>query len=171
MIPTRRHVIKHLAKVFDLAVLIVAFGAAVALASSSHGMTITGFLALRIKLANCLLFALLMVVWHNLFVLCGLYVSKRLTTRCAQILEVCKATVLAAVFLFVSARVFNTPNVGAAFVLAFWVVCTVLMIAGRLSAQSILVVMRSRGRNRRHILIVGTNERAIEFATQIQSQG
>ena len=36
---------------------------------------------MRIKLGNCLLFALFLAIWHNLFVACGLYVSKRLTTQ------------------------------------------------------------------------------------------
>src|ERR1700722_20560878 len=50
------------------------------------------------------------------------------------------------------------------FVLAFWIVCTAVMVAGRLASKSILLTMRRRGHNTRYVLIVGTNERAIEFA-------
>jgi exopolysaccharide biosynthesis polyprenyl glycosylphosphotransferase len=41
------------------------------------------------------------------------------------------------------------------------------MIGGRLVARSLLLALRSRGRNRRYILIVGTNDRAVDFAQQI----
>src|SRR5580658_8124394 len=41
------------------------------------------------------------------------------------------------------------------------------MVAGRFAARWLLLALRSRGRNRRFILIVGTNERAIEFTRQI----
>jgi hypothetical protein len=48
-------------------------------------------MALRITVSNCLLFALLLVVWDNLFIVCGLYVSKRLARRRTEIYEMCKA--------------------------------------------------------------------------------
>jgi exopolysaccharide biosynthesis polyprenyl glycosylphosphotransferase len=44
------------------------------------------------------------------------------------------------------------------------------MVSGRVVARTLLVALRSRGRNSRFILIVGTNRRAIEFARQIDSR-
>ena len=156
---------KHLAKVFDVCVLIAAFvWAGIVL---SDGMTFEEFMALRIKLSNGLLFALLLIAWHNLFIICGLYVSKRLTTVWAAVLEVCKATLLAALFLIALAKVFHLHLVTPIFVLVFWVLCTGAMVGGRLLARSLLLALRSRGRNRRFILVVGTNDRAIDFARQI----
>ena len=96
MTPNRRRFMKYLAKLFDLCAL-----AAIDRICLPHcvlfakGMTFAGFLAMRIKLENGLAFALFIVMWHYLFISCGLYVSKRLTTRLAQVLEVCKATTLA----------------------------------------------------------------------------
>ena len=77
MIPSRRQIVKHIAKVFDLSALIVSFVlATIVLYSSTKVMTLAGFMDIRIKLGNCLLFALLLVAWHSLLILCGLYVSK-----------------------------------------------------------------------------------------------
>ena len=165
MIQSRRRFMKYLAKVFDLCVLISAFVSAGLVLS--NGMTFAEFMALRIKLSNFLLFGLLLILWHNLFIVCGLYTSKRLTTARAAILEVCKATLLGAVALSVLIKIFRIHLGTPKFVILFWFFCTVGMIGGRLVTRSLLFVLRSRGRNRRFILIVGTNDRAIDFAQQL----
>jgi exopolysaccharide biosynthesis polyprenyl glycosylphosphotransferase len=166
--PDRRQLVKYAGKVFDLSTLVASFiVTAAALYSPPQGTTFAEFMAFRIKLGNVLLFALLLMTWHSVFILCGLYVSKRLIRRRTQILEVCKATLLACGFLLASARGFHIHMVTPAFVLIFGAVCTCLMIAGRLAARPFLVALRSRGRNRRFVLIVGTNERATEFARQM----
>ena len=76
MIQSRRRFMKYLAKVFDLGVLISAFVSAGLVLSD--GMTFAEFMSIRIKLGNFLLFGLLLILWHNLFIVCGLYTSKRL---------------------------------------------------------------------------------------------
>jgi exopolysaccharide biosynthesis polyprenyl glycosylphosphotransferase len=167
MTPNRRRFMKYLAKFFDLCVLAASIFVALIVFSSPKGMTLAGFMAMRIKLGNCLVFALLLALWHNLFIFCGLYISKRLTTHSAQILEVCKATMLAAAVLFLSGKAFYLGIVRPNFVLVFWLSSTFMMVAGRIVARPLLLALRSRGRNRRFILIVGTNERAIEVARQI----
>ena len=165
MIQGRNRFMKYLAKVFDLCILTTAFiSAGIVL---SGGMTFTQFMALRIKLGNFLLFGLLLFIWHNLFMVCGLYTSKRLTTLWTAILEVCRATLLGAVVLTVLIWIFRIHLGTPAFVLIFWAFCTAGMIGGRVVARSLLLALRSRGRNRRFILIVGTNDRAIDFARQI----
>jgi FlaA1/EpsC-like NDP-sugar epimerase len=164
----RRQLVKYAAKVLDLCILVTSFVVATAVVDfPSGGMTFPEFMEIRITLGNILLFALLLFTWHSLFTLCGLYVSKRLIRRRIQIQEVCKATSLASGFLLASANGFHIRLVTPAFVLIFGAVCTCLMIALRLAARPFLVVLRSRGRNRRFVLIVGTNERATEFAREI----
>ena len=168
MIPTRRQFVKQLANIFDLSALVVSFlVATIILYSSSKSMTLAEFMAVRIKLGNCLLFAGLLGTFHSLFVLCGLYASKRLTRRWVEIFEVCKATLLASGLLLFSARVFHFWMVKPAFLLVFWLCCTFVMVSGRLGARALLLALRRRGKNTRFMLIVGTNARAIEFAREI----
>ena len=167
MTPNRRRFMKYLAKLFDLCALAVSIVVALIMFSSPQGMTVAGSMAMRIKLGNCLVFALLLLMWHNLFIFCGLYVSKRLTTQVTQTVEACKATTLAAVLLLVSARALHLGIVSPRFVLVFWLSSTSMMAAGRVAARWLLLALRSRGRNSRFLLIVGTNERAIEFVRQI----
>jgi|HubBroStandDraft_1064217.scaffolds.fasta_scaffold05341_6 exopolysaccharide biosynthesis polyprenyl glycosylphosphotransferase len=163
----KRRLIKDLAKLFDLWALVVSTVIALILCSSPKGMTLAGSMAMRIKLGNCLAFGLFLLVWHNTFIFCGLYVSKRFTTQFMQLVEVCKATTLAAGILFASAIAFHLRIVRPEFVLGFWFSSTCLMAGGRIVARWLLLGLRSRGKNTRYILIVGTNERAIEFVRQI----
>jgi exopolysaccharide biosynthesis polyprenyl glycosylphosphotransferase len=169
MISNKRWILNHAAKLYDICALIAAFLFATFLLQSSHtGMSLSGFMALRIKLGNCLLFVLLLAAWHNLFVLCGFYVSKRLTKRSTEIYGVGKATVLASAFLLVTAKTLHIKMVTLPFVLLFWIICTGFMVSGRLAARSFLLALRRRGRNSRFVLIVGTNERALGFAESVR---
>ena len=102
MIPSRRLVVNHLMKVFDLFVLAAAFGfGTIVVNSSATEIRLAALLSLPVRLGNFLLFGAILVVWHELFTLCGLYVSKRLTRRRDQIGEVCKATLLVTVVLII----------------------------------------------------------------------
>jgi exopolysaccharide biosynthesis polyprenyl glycosylphosphotransferase len=167
MISTRRLFVKNLAKLFDICVLVTSVVVALAAFSLPKGMTLAGSMEMKIKLGNCLVFLFLLLVWHNVFAFCGLYASKRLTKQFSQVAEVSKATTLASFVLFVSALAFHLGNVSLRNILLFWLLTTCMMVAGRVAARWLLLVLRSKGRNTRYILVVGTNERAIEFVRQI----
>ena len=166
--PPKRLFQKHAAKIFDICILIASFAlATVSLYASPKIITLAGFMAMRIRLGTIVLFAMLMVVWHGIFVMCGLYQSKRLTSRRAEIRELLKATCLASILLLGSAAMFHIFMVQPAFVLLFWVFCTSLMVSGRLGARWILLNLRRHGRNTRFLLILGTNTRALDFARRV----
>jgi exopolysaccharide biosynthesis polyprenyl glycosylphosphotransferase len=169
MISHHWRILRHAAKLYDMCVFVAAFLVApFALRSSPAGISLSEFMALRIKIGNCLLFAILLIAWHNLFALCGLYISKRLTRRSAELLNVSKATLIASGFLLLMAKALHIQMVSIYFVFIVWIVCTAAMVCGRVAARSLLVVLRRRGRNSRFLLMVGTNERAIEFANSIR---
>src|ERR1700685_3116501 len=119
MPPNRRRFLKYLAKLFDLCTLVASVVIAMAVFALPTGMTLAGFMAMRIRLGNCLVFVLLLLVWHIFFSFCGMYTSQRLTKPLTQIAEVCKATTLAPFFQFVSARTFHLRIVTLTFVLTF----------------------------------------------------
>src|SRR6266850_5816665 len=146
----KRHFQKHAAKVFDVFILVTSFSlATVSLYSSPKTITLAGFMAMRIRLGTILLFVLMMAIWHGVFVMCGLYESKRLTTWPAEVWELLRATGLVSIVLLGLARMFHIVIVQPTFVLLFWVFCTSLMISSRLGARSILLNLRRHGRNTR----------------------
>ncbi len=167
---TKRLFQRHAAKVFDICILVTSFAlATVSLYSSPDTITLAGFMAMRIRLGTILLFLLLVAIWHGVFVMCGLYESKRLTTWRAEVWELLRATCLASVLLLGVARMFHIFIVQPAFVPLFWVFCTSLMVSSRLGARSILLNLRRHGRNTRYLLIIGTNSRAMEFARRVST--
>ena len=69
-------------KLLDLGLLVLSLGLTTVLVVSHRStLTFTQFLSLRIKLGNFVLFALVLLVWHSILVLCGLYQSRRMSTR------------------------------------------------------------------------------------------
>ena len=171
MIRSDWRIMKHLARLYDIFAIVGSFILATFfLLASGSGMNLAQFMSLRITLWNGLVFGLLLLTWHNVFIACGLYDSKRLTTRASEIREVCKATLVSAVFLFLVARALPIHMVTPVLVAMMWAICATMMISGRLVARSILTYFRRRGRNTRFLLVFGTNTRAIEFADRLQSR-
>jgi exopolysaccharide biosynthesis polyprenyl glycosylphosphotransferase len=171
MISNKWRIWKYTAKVFDLCVFTCAFlFAAFVMRISPTGMMLSEFMMLRITLGNALLFTLLLITWHNMFILSGLYVSKRLTLWTAGISEVCKATLVASAVLFLVSKVLHVSMVTLKFVAILWLAGTAVMVCGRLIARGLLLILRRHGHNRRHLLIVGTNKRAIEFSEWINAR-
>jgi FlaA1/EpsC-like NDP-sugar epimerase len=58
--------------------------------------------------------------------------------------------------------------VTATFLLVFWVTITGLTIGSGIFLRFFLESLRRRGRDLRHVLIVGTNRRAVEFARKLE---
>jgi exopolysaccharide biosynthesis polyprenyl glycosylphosphotransferase len=156
-------------KLFDVTLVFLCFGITTFLvASAQQSVPLAQFLSMRVKLSNCAIFAVALFLSHIMFSMCGLYESKRLSTRRAEVLDGLKATALstvclAAVSAFFSLRVVTTPK----FLLLFWAIVSLVLTASRMLLRYWLASARRDGHNLRHILILGTNARAIQFARKI----
>jgi exopolysaccharide biosynthesis polyprenyl glycosylphosphotransferase len=169
--PTRRVFSKTAAQLFDLFALTVSYAFTTALLySNMRSTTLEDYLTYRVRIVNLFHFGLFLLVWHGIFSLCGLYVSKRLATLYSESVEVLKATTLAAGFLLVAARVFHLRTLTTRFAVDFWVTATLLIVVSRVLTRLFLRMLRAHGKNTRVMLILGTNRRAIEFAKRIQTR-
>jgi exopolysaccharide biosynthesis polyprenyl glycosylphosphotransferase len=159
-------------KVFYTGLMVLCFGLATALVVSEGqgGVSLSAFLSMRIKLTNFVLFAAMLLVWHIIFSLSGFYQSKRLATQSALITDAAKATTLAAFALMVMGKVFSVTMVTTNFVLVFWLLSTVFIALARVTVRYFLGGIRRRGHDLRHILILGTNSRAVDFARRIEGR-
>ena len=167
----RRQILLNVFKLFDVVIMVAAFGAAtVPILRASHSVTFAEFFAMRVKVGNFLVFFGLLVVWHLLFTGCGLYASRRLSRRSAEIVDTLKATSIATLILGVGAVVFHIRMAKPAFLVTFWIFSSLLMVLSRLILRWLLAQTRLHGRNLRDLLIVGTNSRAVGFAKSIQSR-
>lgn len=166
----RRHrFLINLLKVFDLVLVMLSFGAATILSAySDNRVSIAEFLSIRVKLSNCVIFVVFLIVWHILLQSYGLYRSKRFPTREADILEAMKAIALSTACLGAGAVLFHIRMVTPLFLGLFWSFGTVLVAVSRVALRETLDQIFQRGRNLRYLLIVGTNSRAMEFARRIK---
>jgi exopolysaccharide biosynthesis polyprenyl glycosylphosphotransferase len=166
----RRFILTGL-KLFDITQLTLAFGLATLLVVHwDQRIDLKQFLSMRVKLSNCAVFASILLTWHMIFSLCGLYESKRLSTRRVEVLDMLKATALSSSLLAMMAILWRITMITPRFVASFWIFASLLLAGSRLTMRPVLAYLRRRGRNLRCMLVVGTNSRAIDFARKIEEK-
>jgi exopolysaccharide biosynthesis polyprenyl glycosylphosphotransferase len=167
----RRRMMTGAMKLFDMALMVVSFGVATLPVLAKIGpVSFAQFLQIRVKLENFIVFFVLLGFWHFIFSIVGLYGSKRLTTRRAEVADVVKATTLGAVFLLLCSFTLQFQMVTPRFVAIFWAFSTAVAVVTRVTLRTWQRRLRSHGRDSRNMLIVGSNKRAIEFAKMVQSK-
>jgi exopolysaccharide biosynthesis polyprenyl glycosylphosphotransferase len=166
----KRRFLLNARKLFDVGLVILSFGLATFLVvSADEGSSLSRFLSMRVKLSNCAIFAITLFFCHGMFSLCGLYESKRLSTRLSESLDAMKAITLSTACVALVSELFSVVMVTPRFLASFWVIGSILVIASRLFLQYCLAWVRRHGRNLRFVLVLGTNSRAIEFARKIEA--
>ena len=154
----------------DIALLMVSFGLAALLsARSCNWATIVQFFTGKISLSSFAFFAIAILVCRASFSLFNLYESKRLSTRSAEAADVLRAVTVSTLFLWCGARLFSILHSRSYFLVAFWAIASSLIIATRTLVRYLLAGIRTRGRNVHHILVLGSNVRAIEFGRRIEA--
>jgi exopolysaccharide biosynthesis polyprenyl glycosylphosphotransferase len=165
----RRQVLLDCYKLGDLLIMVAAFTLAAFATQRIDGHDdFENLLAIRLSIANFVLFVGLLIVWHAVFSWLGLYRSRRLSSRGSEALDVVKATLVGSIALFNAAILFDIGLVAPRFLVLFWGIVTVATVSERQLLRSVLQQVRVRGRNLRNVLIAGTNERARGFARKLQ---
>jgi exopolysaccharide biosynthesis polyprenyl glycosylphosphotransferase len=160
--------ITSLQKLFDLVLLVLSFGLTTALIVHNEGnISLTQFLSIRTKISDGVIFLLALFICHLIFSICGLYRSMRLSSKRAELKDIAKATTLSVVCFVAIGSAFNIRMITLPFLALFWVISTSVLCAFRLSLRIGLARIRAQGRNSHHMLILGTNPRAVEFARRI----
>jgi exopolysaccharide biosynthesis polyprenyl glycosylphosphotransferase len=164
----RRQVLLNSMKLFDLAAVMFAFGLAAVAVSQKSAVSLAEFFAMRVKIQNFILFAILLLIWHQIFVLFGMYASRRLAGRWDETRDVLQATTLGTCLIFFTHILVHIDLVTPEFLGVFWLTASGITTAGRFLMRSVLRNARLRGRNLRDMLIVGTNPRAVQFARKMR---
>jgi exopolysaccharide biosynthesis polyprenyl glycosylphosphotransferase len=170
MTSLRREILVKGLKLSDMAIMVLAFAiATIAVFYPFSATPVEEFLAMRIKVQNFVLFLGLLVTWHIIFALLGLYNSKRLTPLTSIVFDVMNASTLGTLIVFVTSRIFSVDIVTPLFLVVFWATSTGIIIVNRIILRRVLEWVRLRGRNLRYMLIAGTNQRALDFARKIDA--
>ena len=165
----RRRLLLKALMLFDVFVLGLSFAlAAIPVSRLTGQVSFLSFLSMRIKVQNMLVLLTLMLGWHFVLSMFGLYESKRLADKWSEAKDILKAISLGTVVVIVAALLFRIRMVTPIFILVFWALSISICISSRLLLRSFLRRVRSHGRNLRQMLIVGTNPRAVRFAQSIE---
>ena len=128
---------------------------------------LVAFLSFKIRVSNLLLLPVLLIGWTEIFKFFGLYTVRRLGARFKELFDILKAVTAGVLFLSALSFIFERGNISQPALLSFWTSCTIFTILGRTLARSLMVRLRTRGRNLRHVVIVGSGPRALELARKL----
>ena len=158
-------------KLGDLLVATIAYGlASYLLVLAGKTQSFSGFLSMRIKLANFLEFGAVLLTWHLVYLWCGLYESKRLCSSREIVADELKATALTAISLLISGVTFKIRMITLPFLILFWCANSFGLVTGHGLLRYALRGLRRRGHNLRNVLIIGTNSRALEVANRLRAE-
>lgn len=167
----RRQILLKMFTFLDPSLLTISYlAAAIRVWHLTEPTSLAAFFSMRFKLLNILVFIGLFYSWQLIFASFGLYGSRRLGDRRSETLVVLKATSAGALALGFVAALFQARTITPAFLFIFWIAATSTTILSRLALREFLKRARLHGRSLRHMLIVGTNPRALEFARAIESR-
>jgi exopolysaccharide biosynthesis polyprenyl glycosylphosphotransferase len=171
MTNTRRKLLLNAFKLFDIGLMVSAFMlATVAVLYHTRNVGTAEFFEMRVKIENIAIFSLLVLTWHIIFNFSGLYASRRLANRSKELLDVTKAIFLGTLVVMFGAALFHIKLVTHLFLIVFFLVAASAALSSRLILRATLAFIRTRGRNLRNVVIVGTNARALEFAQRLATQ-
>ena len=115
----RRRILLKALMLFDLLVLGLSFALAAIPVSRLTDVSFLSFLSMRIKVENMLVVLALMLAWHFILSMFGLYESKRLADKWSEAEDVLKAISLGTVVVILVALLFRirmvTPDLHCCF--------------------------------------------------------
>jgi exopolysaccharide biosynthesis polyprenyl glycosylphosphotransferase len=157
-------------RTIDVGLIMLSFGlGAVVGIKTLRWTTIADFFASKVSLSSCVLFAIAILLCYGVFSVCGLYQSKRMSTKRAELKDVLLAMTLSTLCLWLQGRLFSISVITPQFLLAFWACGSTLIISTRFLLRFVLGTIRTRGHNLHHVLVLGSNPRAVEFARKIEA--
>jgi exopolysaccharide biosynthesis polyprenyl glycosylphosphotransferase len=164
----QRRTVTQLQKVFDMVLVALALiTVAARVAGHEYHLSFSQFLAIRLRVVNLFLIFMVFLIAHLVFAACGLYRSRRLSRQRTEVFDVCKATTIYIGLMMALSTAFSVHLGTDKVLVGFWVVCTLYCVAGRMAVRRMARGLRKRGKDLRHLLILGTNKRAVEFARKI----
>jgi len=123
-----------------------------------------------VVVSHLLEIAALLVIWHLAFAAVGLYQSRRLSRSREEVVDVIRAVSLSLLVVVVLDRALGVQQLSGNLAAAFWGVAVTACVASRLALRFLLRQLRLRGRNLRHLVVVGTNPRAVDLARKIAAR-
>ncbi len=111
---------------------------------------------------------MLLAGWALVFNYLVHYDANRFTSLATSLAGVVKATAAATFLLFIIDAALDISILSKVVIGLFWPVTCLLCITSRIVLRWLLMTLRKSGLNCRHLVFVGTNQRALDFAHRIE---
>ena len=172
MAPLRRQILLNVLKLYDLAIMVVClfFAALVTSPMPGSALPLDDLLATRVKVLNILILLFFLLAWHAIFSFFRLYRSRRLTSLYEEVADPASASGVGTILLFALSGLFHLPFVTHYFLFVFWVSSSASTAVTRLLLRYFMEEARLHGRNLRHLLIAGTNDRVMGFVKTVKDR-
>ena len=128
------------------------------------------FLSMRAKVSNFAIFGLTLLLCHLCCSVCGLYKSRRLSTKGSEAIDALKAATLSTLCIGAVGLLFSVSTVKLPFLFLLCAISAAALCGGRFLLRTVAEYIRIHGRNLRYMLIIGTNSRAVAFARRIEAR-
>jgi exopolysaccharide biosynthesis polyprenyl glycosylphosphotransferase len=107
------------------------------------------------------------LAWAVMFNYIVRYDANRFTALSTAIRSVLKATAVSTFVLFIVGQAFAISMLENRVVFLFWIITSILCAASRIVLRRMLMKLRRSGMNCRYVVVVGTNERAVNLVRRI----
>jgi exopolysaccharide biosynthesis polyprenyl glycosylphosphotransferase len=167
----RRAVLANVLKFLDIGVMAICMVLAfLVLSSHEQAVSFEGLIEKPMKAGDFIMFLFYALSWYLVFSFFGLYHFDRLEPNAEKLKDITAAVLTASILLYVGGIVFNVEIISIPFVISFAAIATSTAIVIRLVIAEMLKQVRLRGRNLRHVVIVGSNNRAMNLAENIRDK-
>jgi exopolysaccharide biosynthesis polyprenyl glycosylphosphotransferase len=124
---------------------------------------------IEIKIIYILFYVIAIFSCYLTFSSFKLYKSRRLTERSKEFIDALKAITIISFLIWFEGILLEIRFLTVQQMFLFWSCSVVFILGGRILMRYILKSLRLRGRNLRHVIVIGTNPRAIQFVEKIVS--
>ncbi|MBI1812058.1 MAG: sugar transferase [Nitrospirae bacterium] len=126
--------------------------------------------SLRIKVVDFIGFLSITILWHITFKNLKLYRSRRLDSGRNEWRDLIKATTIGTSIITLVGVIIKNTFTTPLFIIFFWGLSTLFILFFRTTLRYLLKKVRIHGRNLRFVLIVGTNQRAYDYAGMLEEK-
>ena len=167
----KRKVIDNVIRIFDIGVMLLTFLLALYLhAPKDIPSDVIGFFTYKLSLINFIGLLVLIWGWQHLFYQFGLYEPRRFSNIIKESFDIIKAVTIGVLLVGALSVALGRTNVGQEVLVTFWIACSILTLSERWLFRQYVIHLRTAGRNLRHVVFVGSNNRALELAQKILSR-
>ena len=170
MIPPRRLFLIKGFKLFDLLIVISTFLLTTWIYSLQiRIVSFKQLFAIQVSIKGIIFISCLLLCWHILFSVFGLYQSWRGYSRLREFRCIFMATSIGILGALFMAKLFKFGMITPSFLAVFWLQIIVIAVSSRFMLRWLLAWIRSRGRKLRFVVIVGTNQEGIKLSQVIRA--